>query len=105
MKLRIIIAFVLYLIGISKIIDWFVFWENNKELALRNYAQLKLKFISRFPGLIQPLFSKHPEPATLICFIFFIIAGVILLKEQKYVYKVFAITSFFFALWNLFSLM
>lgn len=105
MKLRIIIAFVLYLIGISKIIDWFVFWENNQELALRNYGHLKLKFISRFPSLIQPLFSKHPEPATLICFIFFIIAGVVLLKEPKYVFKVFAITAFFFAFWNLFSLM
>ncbi len=71
MKLRILVAFMLYLIGISKIIDWFVFWENNKELALRDYGQLKLKFISRFPTFIQPLFSKSPEPATVICIIFF----------------------------------
>jgi hypothetical protein len=105
MKLRILVAFVLYLIGISKIIDWFVFWENNKELALRDYGQLKLKFISRFPTLMQPLFSKNPEPATVICIIFFIVAGIIFLKDPKFIFKAFAITAFLFAFWNLFSLM
>jgi hypothetical protein len=105
MKLRILLAFMLYLIGISKIIDWFVYWENNKELALRDYGQLKLKFINRFPTLMQPLFSNNPEPATVICIIFFIVAGIIFLKEPKSVFKVFAITAFFFAFWNIFSLM
>ena len=105
MKLKIIIAFVLYLVGIAKIIDWFIFWEENKEVALRDYAQLKEKFISRFPESLQPLFSKNPEPATVISIIFFLIAGIIFLKERKTVFTVIAITSFFFAFWSLFSLM
>lgn len=105
MKLKILVAFMLYLIGISKIIDWFVFWEKNKELALKDYSQLKEKFVSRFPIDLQFLFSKSPEPATVISIIFFIISGIIFLKEHQTTFKVIAITAFLFAFWNLFSLM
>lgn len=105
MKLRNIIASLLYLIGICKIVDWFIFWEKNKELALSDYPQLKEKFISRFSTSLQPLFSKNPEPATIICIVFFTIAGIIFLKEHKTIFKVIAISAFFFAFWNLFSVM
>ncbi len=105
MKKRVFVALLMYTIGVVKIIDWFIFWEKNKEIALRNFQELKFKFIARFPDFLKPLFFKNPEPATVISIILFIIAGIIFFKEKKIFYKVLAITSFIFAFWNLFSIM
>ncbi len=83
MKKRVFGALLMYTIGVVKIIDWFIFWEKNKEIALRNFQELKFKFIARFPDFLKPLFFKNPEPATVISIILFIIAGIIFFKEKK----------------------
>lgn len=105
MKKRILLALLMFTIGLVKIIDWFIFWEKNKEIALRNFQELKIKFISRFPDFLKPLFIKNPEPATLISIVLFTMAGIIFLKEKNIFYRVLAIMSFIFGFWNLFSLM
>ena len=44
MKIRVLVAFLLYLIGLAKIVDWFIFWHNNENLALTSNYILEESF-------------------------------------------------------------
>ncbi len=105
MKIKIIIATLLYTTGFLQLMDWVVYATKNDDLATQDYAQFKRNFVIRFPESIQPLFSTYGNLTTTVLIAFFIIAGVIFLKERKTVLKLIGITAFAFAFWNLFSLM
>jgi hypothetical protein len=81
------------------------FGSKNSKLAVLEFAQLREKYISRFPVLIQPLLSNNPEPATIICILFFITSGIIFLQVRTKFFQAIAISAVLFAFWNLFSLM
>lgn len=105
MKLKYIVASILYLIGFVRIIDWFIFLQNNKSFNAPFSAELKLKYINIFSLFLQPLFPNNPEPATILSFICFVISGIVFLQSRNRFFIVIAISSFFFSFWNLFSLM
>ena len=106
MKFRIVIALLFYIIGLSKLVDWFIFLGNNKkELEQLEHAQVMERFNARFPDYFTPIFSGYPEPATVISIILFVFSGIIFLKEKKMIYKILAYSSFLFAFWNLFSIL
>ncbi len=105
MKFKILIAFIFFILGIAKIIDWFIFCDQNRELKNTNYLIFIAKYDNKFPSWLRPLFNTRPELATVISVVLLSIAGIIFLKNKKVVYKVLAITSFVLAFWNLFSLM
>ncbi|SRR5260221_9484445 len=105
MKIKLIFAYLLFGMGAVKIVDWFIFWGKNKELALRNRSIFIAKYVERFPNFFKPLFDTNFLLDALLSIIMFVIAGVIFLKEKKVVYTIFAIVSFIFAFLNLFSLM
>lgn len=54
----IIIAFILYFLGITKIIDWFIFCSHNRELKGTNYQIFITKYETKFPTWLQPLFIQ-----------------------------------------------
>lgn len=105
MKAKIIIASMIYFVGIAKIIDWIIFWHNNKNLALSNRAEFLNKYVSRFPVALKSLIENKPETAAIISILFFAVAGWIFIKQESKVFKFIAVTAFLFAFWNLFSLM
>lgn len=105
MKFKIIVAYILYIVGIAKIIDWFIFWYNNESLALSNRPLFLENYVSRFPSFLKLLFSSKYELDALISIIIFIIAGLIFINEPNKILKTLAVTAFLFAFWNLFSLM
>jgi hypothetical protein len=105
MKIKLIFAYLLFGIGTAKIVDWFIFWGENKELALRNRNIFIAKYVERFPDFFKPLFDTNFLLDALLSIIMFVIAGTIFLKEKKVVYSILAIVSFIFAFLNLFSLM
>ncbi len=103
--MKYLLSFTLYLIGVSKIVDWFIFCNQNRELKNDNYSAFIAKYHNHFPSSIEPLFNARPEPAALISVVIFSIAGIIFLKTKSLFYKILAISSFVFAFWNLFSVM
>lgn len=104
-RLKVYISLLFIAIGVARIIDWFVFWENNKQLAVSNFAALKVKYVARVPASTQPLFAGYPEPATVISIALFLVSGSILIREKGLLLRILAVLSFVLAFWNLFSLM
>ncbi len=104
MKKLLPLAFILYITGVSVIIDWIIFCERNNDLY-GDFIDLKAKYINRFPDFAKPFFSLNPQPAAIFFALGFIIAGIIFIKQSQRIYKIFAITSFLFGAWNLFSIM
>lgn len=104
MKLKLVFATILYLTAFLQLTDWVIFSAKNSNLALRDSAQYKRDFVSRFSEPLQPLFSTYGNLTTSITIAFFIIAGIIFLRQRKTMFKLIAITAFAFAFWDLFSL-
>jgi len=83
MKIKLIFAYVFFVVGAAKIIDWFIFWEQNKEIALRNRNIFIAKYIERFPDFFRLLFANNFLLDALLSMIMFVISGIIFLKEKK----------------------
>lgn len=98
------LAWICYLIGITRMMDWILFWIANENLALLKYPTFKQKYMDRFPDSTRFLFNTNPEIATLIVIFLFLISAIILWKENNKFVKFIAFSSLFFAFWNLFSL-
>jgi hypothetical protein len=105
MKLKIFIAFLIYIFASIKIIDWFIFWYKNNGLTHLTWAELKLLYISRFPDNMRFLFEGYPEPATLLSIVFLVISGLIFLQQNTKVYKVISVSAFILAALNVWSLL
>ena len=58
MKSKLIISITFYLLGLLKIVDWFIFCNTENNFKTLNYNDLKIKYISRFPDVIKPLFNS-----------------------------------------------
>lgn len=99
-----VLAFVLYALGLAKMIDQFIYREMYSYLA-HDPAALQQRYVDRFPGFLQPLFGGKPEPATIICVVLFTVSGLLLWAEEEMWPKVVALTAFILAFWNLFSTM
>jgi len=106
-KIKILIAFILLIIGLIYVTDWIVFsiQEENERMSWEDF---KLKYIKRFPDFFQPMVRD----AVLFTFIFmtcFAIAGLIFIRDfindNKKVYFILGIFSFVMAGWQIFSLM
>src|SRR5258705_10101482 len=104
MKIKIILALIFYVLGIVRIIDWIIFWDQHKELALKNRNVFITKYVERFPDYIKAVFTSKYQLDTVLSIVLFVTAGLIFLKKKNLFYKVLAITSFVFAFWNLFTL-
>lgn len=104
MRLRLVLALVLYALGLARTVDWFIFQEMNNHLAHDPHT-LHEKYLERFPGWLQPLFTGKPEPVAIISVILFTVAGLMLLGEEQLWPKAIALTCFIFAFWSLFAMM
>lgn len=108
MKKKIILltlSSILFLLGVVKIIDWFVFCSQNRELKKNSYSLFISKYETKFPNWLQPFFNTRPDLAAIISVIFFIIAGAIFVNEKQMIFTIVGVISFILAFWNLFSLM
>jgi hypothetical protein len=105
MKVKLIAAFLFYVLGLAKIIDWFVFSNQNRELKNRDYELFITKYENKFPNWLQPLFNTAPDLAAVISIVTFTIAGFIFINKKGTLYSILGVTSFIFAFLNLFSLM
>lgn len=105
MKIRTFFALFFYVIGLINIIDWFIFWYNNKAVAKSDYSLFKQKYIDHFPAYLKLLHNSNPEPATILLLILFGVSGYIFTKERGITFKILSISSFLFCGWLLFSLM
>ena len=103
--LIIISAYLLYVIGLLKIIDWMIFWENNKKSAIEHHSEFINRYIEHLPHYLRPVFTTKPEMAAVISVIIFAIAGIILIKEKNIIHKIVGWSAFFFGFCNLFSIM
>ena len=105
MRKRLIFAIIFYVTGILNIIDWYVFWYQNEDLALNSFNVLKVKYIERFPSLLRPLFELNPQPVAIVFILLFLYSAIIFFTEKKIIFKIFGVTSILFLLQNLFSIM
>ena len=103
MKKKILLAFVLLIIGLVDVADWIIFStsEGNENLS---WTEFKSKYVARFPEFVQPLYQK-PVITTTILIIFFTSSAIIFIKGKKKIFLALGILSFFMAGWQLFSLM
>ena len=103
MKKKIILAFILLFLGLSREVDWIIFgtMKENKNL---DYPAFKIKYIARLPSFLQPLYQK-PIIIILILMIFFTVSGLLFINARKKIFFVLGILSFVLAFWQLFSLM
>lgn len=102
---KLLFAFVLYAIGVAKIVDWILFWNSNKSLALNNRNLFLEKYYNRFPNFIQPIIASKYPLEEFIFLAIFIIAGIIFWRKKHLLFKIIAITAFLFAFWHLFSIL
>jgi hypothetical protein len=103
-RLLIGLAFILYILGVLKIIHWNWYWNNNNEQRQQNY----FKFIENYRESISkyiPAYKEYPYMLEIISVFIFCIAGYIFIKQKTLFFKILAISSFLLAFWNLFSLM
>ena len=105
MKSSIILALLFYLLALLHIIDWILFWNRHEELATINHKAFKRLYNDHFPGFIRPLLTTNSRIESVIIMVLLIIAGFILFKEKRIIYKIVWINALIFAAWYLFSLM
>lgn len=105
MKISILLGIFLYILGLVKLIDWFIFWNRNKQIALTNYNLFKLNYFNHFPDILKPIIGLNHEIGTYLSLIIFVISGFLFHKESHRFWKILSISSFILAGWNLFSLM
>lgn len=105
MKSKLILAITFYLLGLLKIVDWFIFCNTDNNFKSLKYSELKIKYVNRFPEVIKPLFNSKPELAAVICFFILSIAGYIFIKMNSKFYIALGISAFLLVVWNLFSIM
>lgn len=104
-KLKLAVAFILFATGTATLVDWIIFWEQNKELALKNRKVFIDKYVGRFPDFLERLFTARFPWDPVLLMVLFSIAGLIFVKQKRRAYMVLGIVSFLFAFWNLFTLM
>ena len=97
------VGIIFYVLGICYISDWIIFINNNDDLY-DDFPTLKEKYIERFPDFAKPLIYLNPQPAAIICAIFFVTSGYIFIRSNSIFFKILAITSFIFSAWNLLSI-
>ncbi len=105
MKTKIFFAGAFYLMSLLNIIDWYVFWYQNKNLALKSFKLLKIKYLDRFPSLIRPLFDYNPQPIAIILIFLLGFSVYVFFNEKRTIYKLLGITSCIFILQFIFSIM
>lgn len=105
MKTKIFFAGAFYLISLLNIIDWYVFWYQNENLALKSFKLLKIKYLDRFPSLIRPLFEYNPQPFAIILIFLLSFSVYVFFNEKRTIYKLLGITSCIFILQFIFSIM
>jgi hypothetical protein len=103
MRKGIVIALLLFLLGVIQLTDWILFStrEENKNLAIMN---LNSRYLERFSPVLQSYF-RNPIISTLACMLFFATASVLFFREKKKIFWILGIISFILAFWQLFSLM
>jgi hypothetical protein len=102
--ISILLAFLLYIVGVMKIIHWNAFWSNNEELRKRDYFRFIDKYREEIASYI-PQYKQFPHMLEVLSIVLFCISGFISFSQKSTVLKVFGITAFLLAFWNLFSLM
>ncbi len=102
MRTKILIAFILLLIGLIYLVDWIVF-SIQEENEILGWTDFKLKYYKRFPEVLRSLIQTHLF--TLLIIFCFAGAGLIFINEKKRVYFILGLFSFLMAAWQVFSLM
>ena len=105
LKTKLFFAGAFYLMSLLNIIDWYVFWYQNENLALKSFKLLKIKYLDRFPGLIRPLFEYNPQPIAIILIFLLSFSVYVFFNEKRTIYKLLGITSCIFILQFIFSIM
>ena len=102
-KVAIIIALILFIIGLVYIIDWFTFYNNNDSLAKKDYPQFKNLYINHFPALLQPLMSNYIITSLLLFVMFSIAAVIFIFQKRNYYYVLSGLSCIgaFLMLWSI----
>ncbi len=103
MKIKLIVAFIFFLVGMVNLVDWILFSVRDENKSM-NWEDFKLKYLNRLPAFLQP-FYERPILSTSIFIVLFSIAGLIFIKEDRKIFKALGIVSFVLGFWELFSLM
>jgi uncharacterized membrane protein len=103
MRLRIILAIVLFFLALIQVVDWLIFSIKDENQKL-NVFQINAKYIQRFSEPLKSYFH-NPAVSTLVCIILFGIVGLLFVNEKRKVFFILGIFSFVLAGWQLFTLM
>jgi hypothetical protein len=103
MRIKIIIAFLLFISGLLQLIDWILFSirAENEKLSM---PELHAGYVNHFPAWLQAYF-ENAVISTLACMFLFAIASVLFITERRKLFLVLGIISFVLAFWQLFSLL
>jgi hypothetical protein len=102
MRIKIVLSFLLFILGLIQLMDWILFsihTENEKLSKLELHAE----YVDHFPGWLQ-LYFQDIIISTFGCALLFAVASVLFITERKKLLLVLGIISFVLACWQLFSL-
>lgn len=104
MKARILIASLMFILGVVPMIDWFIFCAKPEFKNMKTEV-FKAAYVSHLPASIRPLFDAGIPYGTMITMWLLAVAAILYWKTPYKITKILAILSFILAFWNLFSLM
>jgi len=102
MKSKILIAFILLLVGLVYVVDWIIF-STREENESMPWEDFKIKYYKRFPEVLRSLIET--PLFTLLIILCFVSAGIIFVNKKQRAYLILGWFSFLMAGWQLFSLM
>jgi hypothetical protein len=102
MKIKIFIAVLFLITGLSVTLDWVIFSIKNGNLP---FNEIKANYINRFPASIAEFYSHNTTLVTFLLFSILLTSGLLFLSERKTFSTILGILSLVFSSWQLFSLM
>lgn len=98
--MKIIIAYLTFVVAAIPTIYWFYFWNKYEILRIKNYNQFKQLYYDEI-SKVFPLILKYPNILLFASTLLFLTSGILFLQQKTNLFKILAIMSFLFALLHL----